>query len=81
MKGPGGKCELKNAMLSRFFTLHRPKVVTITHCLATKDSWRQNQRDIINIADLYHEDGIKHVKPEYDKLTNETESAWQNPKC
>ena len=72
--------ELKNALLASFFHPASSESCNYhTYCPATKDSWCQYQRDIINNTNLYkpgngfHEDGIKHVKPEYVKLTNETE--------
>ena len=62
-----------------------------TYCPETEDSWCQFQRDKVNGTNLYQHgtgfdpDVIKHVKPEYIKLTAESELskgfAWANKKC
>ena len=74
--------ELKTALLASFFHPASSEGCNYhTYCPATKDSWCQYQRDLINGTNLYkpgkgfHEDVILHVKPEYIKLTDENELA------
>ena len=74
--------ELKIALLVSFFHVASSEDCNFhPYCPATKDTWCQYQRDLINGTNLYksgrgfHDNVIKHVKAEYAKLTDESELA------
>ena len=80
--GSGAKsvAELKTKLITSFFHVASSEDCNYhTYCRATKYIWCQYQRDGINVTNVYkpdkgfHHDVIKHVKPEYVKLTDETE--------
>ena len=72
--------ELRNKLWASFFHLASSEKHNYhTYCPATSDSWCQDQRDNICKTNLYKPDKgyephvIKHVIPEYKKLTTESE--------
>ena len=74
--------ELKNKLLASFFHIASSEEFNYhTYCPATSDSWCQYQRDQINGTNLnkhgkgFDPDVLKHVKPEYTKLTADSELA------
>ena len=74
--------ELKSKLLASFFHVASSEGHNYhNYCPSTKDTWCQFQRDQINGTNLHkagkglHPDVIKHVKPVYDSLTDETELA------
>ena len=71
--------ELKNALLASFVHVSSSEDCNFhTYCPAAKDTWCQYQRDLINGTNLergFHDNVIKHVKPGYAKLTDESELA------
>ena len=74
--------ELKNKLLASFFHIASSEEFNYhAYCPATSDSWCQYQRDQINGTNLYKHgkgfdpDVLKHVKPEYMKLTADSELA------
>ena len=74
--------ELKKALLPSFFHVASSEDCNFhIYCPATKDTCCQYQRDLLNGNNLYkpgkgfHDNVIKHVKPEYAKLIDESELA------